>query len=299
MDIFTHAGIGLIAAAPLLNSRPELALGLVAGSVLPDLDAAARIFGKRAFLRAHQTWTHALPVQAGAAVLAGVLAHHCGLDGLLAGSGLLAGLALHTLLDYSNTLGVTLLAPFSRKRFCLEWVFFIDAFVLALTILAAGFTLQAFYRRDTLPPTAAEIYFGTLAGYFVIKGLLRRRAGRLAPGALSIMPSALWPWRFFAVQTAPDAVSLDRLNALTGSQTAIARQTILDATHAQCLAPIPEFALMRELSPAYHVVTAIKTAAGERVVCRDLRTRNFGTTFGDLEIWFDANRNITRTHFHV
>jgi membrane-bound metal-dependent hydrolase YbcI (DUF457 family) len=47
MDIITHAGIGLIAAAPLLNSHPELAAGLVAGSVLPDLDALNRVFGKR------------------------------------------------------------------------------------------------------------------------------------------------------------------------------------------------------------------------------------------------------------
>lgn len=78
MEIITHAGIGLIAAAPMLNSRPELALGLVAGSVLPDLDALARVFGKRAFLRSHQTWSHAIPVQGAVSVLAGVIASACG-----------------------------------------------------------------------------------------------------------------------------------------------------------------------------------------------------------------------------
>jgi hypothetical protein len=31
MDIVTHACMGLIGAAPVLESRPELALGLVAG----------------------------------------------------------------------------------------------------------------------------------------------------------------------------------------------------------------------------------------------------------------------------
>ena len=63
MDIVTHAGIGLIAASPLLTDRPELAVGIVAGSVVPDLDALFRLANKTAFLRGHQSWTHALPVQ--------------------------------------------------------------------------------------------------------------------------------------------------------------------------------------------------------------------------------------------
>ena len=83
MDIITHAGIGLIAAAPMLNSRPELALGLVAGSVLPNLDALVRVFGKRAFLRSHQTWSHAIPVQVAVSLLAGVIGSAWGADGLL------------------------------------------------------------------------------------------------------------------------------------------------------------------------------------------------------------------------
>src|SRR4051794_28616833 len=138
MDILTHAGIGLIAATPLMNSHPELALGLVAGLVLPDLDALSRLFGKRAFLRSHQNWSHALPVQAVVSVLAGWVARFFGADGWAFGVGLCFGFAGHTLLDFSNTLGVTLAAPFSRRRFCLEWVFFIDAFVLAATVVTSG-----------------------------------------------------------------------------------------------------------------------------------------------------------------
>jgi hypothetical protein len=56
---------------------------------------------------------------------------------------------------------------------------------------------------------------------------------------------------------------------------------------------------MRELSPAYHVVSASATEAGELICCRDLRTRNFKTTFGDLEILLDARRQIVQTTFHV
>jgi hypothetical protein len=56
---------------------------------------------------------------------------------------------------------------------------------------------------------------------------------------------------------------------------------------------------MRGLSPAYHVVSAKKTEAGELLVCRDLRTRNFGTVYGDLEVLFDKDNGLLRTTFHV
>ncbi len=43
-------------------------------------------------------------------------------------------MVFHSLLDYSNTYGITLLAPFSAKRFCGEWVFFIDVPVIVVSL---------------------------------------------------------------------------------------------------------------------------------------------------------------------
>jgi membrane-bound metal-dependent hydrolase YbcI (DUF457 family) len=299
MDIVTHAAIGLIAAAPVMNLHPELALGFVAGSVLPDLDALSRVFGKRAFLRAHQTWSHALPMQALVSMLAGFLAKACGADGFLLGAGLFAGLAIHALLDFSNTLGVTLLAPFSRQRLCLEWVFFVDAFVLMLALTATGLSLWRFNRNGDVPARYAEIFLGSMAIYFSAKGILRHRAGTLAPDAVALIPSALWPWRFFGVANRGDCIRLFKINAITGRRKNQAQQEFFDATYAGLLANVPEFVLMRELSPAYHVVSVNKTNVGNVVVCRDLRTRNFGTTFGDLEVLLDKNNDVLRTKFHV
>jgi len=299
MDIATHAGIGLVAAAPFLNSRPELAIGLVAGSVLPDLDALSRVFGKRAFLRSHQAWSHALPVQVAASALAGFSASACGAAGLPLAVGLFAGLAVHTLLDFSNTLGVKLLAPFSGRRFCLEWVFFIDAAALMLTAIATSFTLWHFCRNGEVPVRCAEIFFATMAIYLSAKGMLRRRAGTLAPEVSTVMPSALWPWRFFGTTKCGNCVRLIQINALSGSRKTLVQHEVLDAVYAGLLADVPEFLLMRELSPAYHVVSATVTNAGETVVCRDLRTRNFATTFGDLEVLLDTNQRVMRTTFHV
>jgi len=299
MDIVTHAGLGLIAAAPLLDSHPELALGFVAGSVLPDLDAVSRLLGKRAYLRSHQTWSHALPVQVLISAVTGLLARACGIDGFLLGLGLFAGLAIHTLLDFSNTLGVTLLAPFSRRRFCLEWVFFIDAVVLLLTLIAGGLTIWSFWSNGEVSPRFAIAYFGALAVYVAAKAILRTRAGALAPDAISLIPSGLIPWRFLGVMEGGGRVQMFQLNAITGHRQTLSEQDVLDDDHVTILEHVPEFVLMRQLSPAYHVVSASGTDAGELILCRDLRTRNFGTTFGDLEVLLDSQRRVKQVHFHV
>jgi membrane-bound metal-dependent hydrolase YbcI (DUF457 family) len=120
MDIVTHAGMGSVAASPFLADRPVLPLGIAASSVLPDLDSTCRLVNKTAFLRAHQTWSHALPVQQAASSAAGEVADSWGWNGVELGEGLFAGLMGHSLLDLTNTYGVAWFTPFSRRRFCLE-----------------------------------------------------------------------------------------------------------------------------------------------------------------------------------
>jgi hypothetical protein len=205
----------------------------------------------------------------------------------------------HTLLDWTNTLGVTLLAPFSRRRYRLEWVFFIDAIVIAATAVATSASVRELLRGDQVSPWYAATFFLFCAAYFLAKGALRHRAGRLAPDAPSLMPSALVPWRFFGFTVSGDIVRFFQINALTGREETIATHTVLDARYAETLRRLPEFNLMRDLSPGYHVISAVAEEPGERVKCRDLRTRNFGTTFGDLEVVLDAGRKIVSTKFHV
>ena len=299
MDIVTHAGIGVVAAAPFMAERPEFAAGLVLGSVLPDLDALSRVFGKCAFLRFHQTWSHALLVQGLASVGAGLAATLFGIDGVSLALGLFGGLAIHTFLDMSNTLGVKAFAPFSMRRFCFEWVFFIDSVVLVLTLIAVGLTIWRFLSSGEASISIAVTFVGLLALYVVTKGFLRRRAGTFIPEAITLIPSALKPWKFFGVIESGNCVELFQINALTGNRETLKRQVVLDTDYDGLLANAPGFRLMRELSPAYHVVSAKWTDVGEVIVCRDLRTRNFGTTFGDLEVLLDANRKIVRTTFHV
>jgi hypothetical protein len=73
----------------------------------------------------------------------------------------------------------------------------------------------------------------------------------------------------------------------------------LDDCYVSTLNGIAEFRLMREASPEYHVVKTCSDNGGTQLLCRDLRVRNFGTRFGDLEVWLDSNGRITRSHFHA
>ena len=52
--------MGGVLCAPFLESHPEAAFG----SVMPDLAALSRVFGKGAFLTAHQTCSRAFPAPA-------------------------------------------------------------------------------------------------------------------------------------------------------------------------------------------------------------------------------------------
>jgi hypothetical protein len=222
-----------------------------------------------------------------------------GWNGVELGGGLFLGFSGHSLLDMTNTFGVAWLTPFSRRRICLEWVFFIDTVVLVALAAALALVLPSWLRNGDAPGIYAMACLSFLAAYVLGKGLLRRRAGKLFPQAKSLVPSALVPWRFFMPERHQQEVVLSRVNALTGRHAPVARMPVLDGPFAKLLEQVPEFRLMREVSPEYHVVSAASDGTGTRLLCRDMRLRNFGTRFGDLEVWLDANRQITRTRFYA
>ena len=74
---------------------------------------------------------------------------------------------------------------------------------------------------------------------------------------------------------------------------------VMDEVFAPTLKQVPEFRLMQEVSPEYHVVEALSKNGEVRLLCRDMRMRNFGTRFGDLVVWLDSNRHVVRSRFYV
>ncbi len=308
MDIVTHALMGTIVASPWLQSHPEAAAGFMFGAVLPDLDAFSRVFGRQAFLRAHQTYSHAFPTIAAIGGVAWAVREATGTYAPWAPLALALGMAFHTVLDWTNTYGITLFAPFSRRRFCKEWVFFIDATVVTASIgVLAALGLRM--SRGEPPGTTLQLAYGlAMLGYWLLKVVLRRRAERrfAPPGTLALLPSALSPLHFYgtaraASETGEEAAAARtfRLNALTGAIDQDQEVPLLDGDYREVLEALPEYQAMRALSPAYHVVQAAPDEDGVRLTCRDLRTRNFSTRFGELDVRLDAAGRGAGGVFHV
>lgn len=296
MDIVTHALIALVTAAPCAE-QPALAAGLLAGSVIPDLDVLSRLFGKRAMIRCHQGFTHSvLFLSMAGAVLALTMP-----DGMLAGLGLLLGGLIHVLLDYSNTLGVKLFWPVSNRRYQRGWVFFLDAFVTLTALAALGATLMAFTEGAAVSWWPCGSLFAALWLYWCAKIHWLEQARRLAGRSLvSLIPSALVPWHFLACSRENNTVAVSRINTWKGVITPMESHEVLDAGHAEVLETVPEWRLMRDLSPAYHVVSIQQAERGPFLRCRDLRVRNFNSSYGDLDLQLDASgTTVLTTKFHV
>jgi len=295
MDIITHAAIGVTLAGTLI-SEPALALGILIGSVLPDLDVLARLFGRRAMMLNHQTFSHSLPLLFVVSVACGLIP---ALDWMFAG-GLFGGAALHVILDYSNTLGVTMLWPFVRKRLHSDWVFFIDIFVMTVALVAASLVMRQLYQEGHATPAIALAEGLVLACYWCTKGWLKKCAGAMAGGdVVSVIPSAVLPWQFYVCKRGQDEVTVQRLSLVGHEWRLLASHRVFDAEVSDIVADLPEWRMMRELSPAYHAIRHDRSEAGRFIACRDLRVRNFNTRFGDLELQVSPDGKILHSSFHV
>ena len=292
--------LGGILASPFLDDHPLIAGGFVFGCVLPDLDALSRVFGKGAFMRSHQTLSHSLCFQlfvAGVCWLLEVLwPPGSGLGWL--GTGVALGMLFHVLLDYTNTLGVTLFAPFSWRRHCVEWVFFIDVTVIVISSAALSLIAWTGISREWI----AGVFTGWMIAYWAARALLAVRARRRVPaGTVSLIPSPVVPWRYLGFRREEARGENFRLDAITGRVSVGETYSILDETFVDSIRELPEYRTMAALSPAYHVVAADPAEDGGDIelFCRDLRTRPIGTTFGDLRVVVASDGEILEVDLHV
>lgn len=295
MDILTHLMIGAAVTSPFWPTHPLESVAFTLGSVLPDIDALSRQFGKVAYLRAHQGWTHAIPMH----VLLGSLG-----VAILEWSGysvftpsiiaLTAAAVLHVLLDWTNTWGVRLFAPFDNRRRSLEWVFFVDAWVLTLTAVTLAYQTHQYVTAGRTSLWLTPAWLAAMTAYFAAKGFLRAHAGRLVEDAVALVPDTFLPWRFHVTTRRDDTATTYVLDLFPLRRTRVEERAILDREWSRALDELPEFRAMRELSSGYHVVAADRTT----LTCRDLRTRNFGTNFGRLLVAREGDR-LTVERFDV
>ena len=216
--------------------------------------------------------------------------------------GLALGMCFHSVLDFSNTYGITLLAPFSDKRFCREWVFFIDLPLIAVTVAALAGIYSDLARAKMPGLGLAYAYVAFLFVYWMVRIVLRRRAGRLAPeGTVSLLPTAFIPWKFIGARPIDGEVHLFDLSADPRPPfwRNVSRRFTTGPTTRRFSKAIPEYQAMRALSPLYHVVQIRKNEKNVMLTCRDLRTRNFDTRFGELLVTLGASGTVHAVELNV
>jgi len=288
MDIVHHAFIGGAGMVALGVQGQELAgLGFLAGSVFPDLDVVFMAAGKRFYLKRHQGPTHSLPLApVYAALLAVVPALHAGFDwGLYLG--ILGGLCVHVLLDYHNTFGIQMMWPITRRRFCLDAVFFIDAVAWALTL---GF-FALVYLGGAAPGKAALGYAALFAVYVGAKLVLQRHVKKRLGVDIAI-PSALNPFGFFLYTRRNGRIETAIYNALTGRTS---RTRTMEEVAPEVIELARSSAIFRDMHSilrGLQVTRVEKDLAGTLVVAEDMAIRNFGGKFGRTELRFDTNGRL-------
>lgn len=296
----THALIGTASAAGLFSSQPALAVGLVLGNVAPDLDALSRIAGKHAFLRFHQTYTHS------AGAIAVVLAVSGGL--LIAGLaiwaqlaiGLAIGMMMHVGLDLTNSYGVKCLWPLSQRRFAMDWIFFIDAYVIALCAMMLA--LQFVFRSKEDVVTGLSIAFVAMLLFYVglrrgIAAGAKRRLGsaNALSASTSVIPTTGALFRFLVCRKTDGFAETFTFDARSGTETERRVVPILDEDVPAAIIGCREWTVMRSLSDFYFCVEI----DGNTYVGEDLRIRNFGTHFGRLECQLGAEGELEKKRWDV
>jgi len=288
MDIVHHAligGAGFLTAAA--HDQPLVGASFVAGSVFPDLDVLFMVFGKRFYLHNHQGITHSIILSP---VFAALL---CIPLWMLPGEqpflmiwlAALAGLLLHVSLDWFNTYRIELFGPFSKRRFSLDAVFFIDSVALFLTTMF--YVLYVVFKMDM----AQIIYPLAFPAYFAFKFWLHARVmKKLQP--LFAIPSSLNPVEFYILEKRDEGMTGYLYNVLTQHRRQEQRYNEAEDRFQQLAERSQIFNDMKHITRAFHITEVREDEHGTTIIAADLAVRNFGGHFARTELRFDPQGQL-------
>lgn len=192
-----------------------------AAALVPDLDVVGILVAGDPLedLWFHRTWSHsflALPVLAAAVAVAAwlVLRRRRGFDWVLLLSA--GAMATHALLDVATNYGMTPLWPLSNRRYALDWLPFIDPYLVALLLvplilcwrrLRRGLDGHGVIRRGAAAAAIYVLMLGSL--HHVAVGRLQRELGerghtRGDVGSVACMPVPVVPLAWNAFFTTDD-----------------------------------------------------------------------------------------------
>jgi inner membrane protein len=192
MDALTHTLFGTaLSQAGLNRLAPRATLTLLISANFPDIDVVSFAGGSIQYLKYHRGITHSiLGVFLGALVLASLISiinrrFPTGKDpGKWWKLYLLAsiGLGSHVLLDFTNSYGERLFAPFQNDWYAWDIVFIMDPWILAGMILALGLPFLSRLINQEIGAAIPKRNWGAITllvlivFYWMAKDLSRRHA---------------------------------------------------------------------------------------------------------------------------
>jgi membrane-bound metal-dependent hydrolase YbcI (DUF457 family) len=275
VDIVHHGIVG-VAGAGVANSlgQPEMAVGFLMGSLLPDLDVLFIAFGKSRFLRLHQGVTHSVVgIPAGSLLVATLLAGMGGMPFAPLAVAIAAGMSVHVMLDIMNTFGVRILWPLPL-RFSLDAFFFIDVWVLGASML---FGAAAWLGSH---PGVAVAWAGFVCAYAVGR-LFRRRRIVAEHGLLTAVPSGILPRTWFVTRREDGLIRtgiVDRHGIRWTGSVSEPSTGILAALRSG-----PVFSDLEAALKLFVPVSIATDGATTTVVSRCVAVPNFGNRYGETK----------------
>jgi inner membrane protein len=212
MDPVTHAAAGVLLGHAAGDVTPARRAVWALSALAPDLDAVAGLAGRTAYYEFHRVAFHSLGGGAVLALIGGALLRRSGLTTFRRGS-LLAGAAIasHLALDALTSFGTTLWYPFSQAEVHWDLLFSIDAIVSALLLASlalsrAGGGRGKTWARAGLVSLVLYVGLAALARHTaeaIVSG--EQVAGRLPPGAVTMLPQPPWIGTWAAFVNGPEA----------------------------------------------------------------------------------------------
>ena len=280
MDILHHSVIGLIGVNVALDlDCAMIGYFFLLGSILPDLDAFLVVLNKRLYLKNHQGFSHSLLLAPVYAFIL-VFVFTFWIDFLWMNyMGLLLGIFVHSILDYSNTYGIKLFYPLSNKRFSLDAIFFIDTFLILLTL-----SMYIYHYN-------ISIYLGLFLLYIGAKIVMQRYIKQKL-NASFVIPSAFNPFEFFIYIYDKKRIEIFRYTLFSDKKRDYKKIENQDEIFYYLTQKSSLFKDIQKISKALHIVKVSKSNQKIIIEAKDLAVRNFGMKFATTTLEFNLNGDL-------
>ncbi|MCO7175306.1 metal-dependent hydrolase [Sporolactobacillus kofuensis] len=304
MDTATHIvmGFGLAGLAtldPAIVQNPlayqAVTIGVVAGSVIPDIDTVLKLKDNATYIRNHRGMTHSLPATMlwpfllTAIIMALMPSASYGHELLWT----FLAVSIHVFVDIFNAYGTQAVRPFTEKWVALGTINIFDPFIFSMHLIGFGI-----WQTIGHPGITFSLIYLIIAVYYVLRGIYHRQTiksvKRSIPGLTKIYLSPTMRWSHYHVAAeSHDYYYVGKINGCKLHLIDRFERTPIDFDNPKIQAAVQDKNVRAFLSfsPIYH--WAIKERNGKFIIqFTDLRYYSKGTYPFTATVWLDKNLTV-------